>query len=302
MPISFGLSAEQRANRLLGVGASESEDACSGDPKRQMPVYLEKIGEVVSKENGTWTRFVQDRMEHAALDWVEAFGCKDARGIMVIPPGPITRRGEQPTAALHPFIRCTLDGWLMTVEGPANVKRLNRWTGKKQGQTALEWAVEKYTVSTMHECIACDALYGYLILVIDEAEPVAVRIDVDPWVAEEMVARLTDFWKCVEERTPPEGTAVPFVAPKIEIAQLRRLDLLDPQVQERNQWSGEFIDLAHTFASTEGAHRAHMACRDDIKRLLPDDVAEVSYGRFLVKRTKSNSITMTLAPEIEDAE
>lgn len=302
MVISFGLSAEQRANRRNFVGGSESEAVCSGDPAKMQAVYLEKIGEVVSAENGTWTRFVQDRMEHAALDWIEEYGCKDARGIMVIPPGPITRRGEQPTASLHPFIGCTLDGWLTTVEGPSNVKRLNRWTGKKQGQTAIEWAVEKYTVSTMHECIACDALYGYLILVIDEAEPVAVRVDVDPWVAEEMVARLTDFWKCVEERTPPEGTAVPFVAPKIEIAQLRRLDLLNPKDALANNWSPDFIDLAHTFANTEGAHKAHMACRDDIKRLLPDDVANVDYGRFHVSRSKSNAITMKLDPEETNAE
>lgn len=298
--ISFGLSAEQRANRRNFVGGSESDDVNSGDPARMQRVYDRKGPDApIEAETGTWTRLLQDRMEHASLDWIEEFGCLDPRGIRVIPPGPITRRGEQPTASLYPFIGCTLDGWPEVLKCPANVKRLSRWTGKKSGQTALEWAVEKYTVSTMHECLATDSLYGYLILVIDEAEPVAVRIDVDPWVAEEMVARLTAFWDCVVRREPPQAQPA-FVAPKIEIAQLRRLDMLNPKDTLANNWSPDFIDLAHLFASTEGAHKKHMICREEIKKLLPDDVASVDYGRFHVSRTKANSITMKLDPEEKD--
>lgn len=300
MAVSFGLTPEQRARRRQFIGGSDSAIIASGDPEKLLNLYLQKTGDLPDKEDATWTRYMQQVVETAALDWVEVYGCRDARGVRVIPPGVVTRRGNQPNSSVWPFIGCTLDGWSNILTCPLNVKHLSKWTGKKQGQSALEWAVEHYTVSTMHEALACDADYGYLVLVVDGKEPVAQRIDADPWWAEEYVARARTFWDCVTHKTPPFSLPSALAAPKIEISQLRHVNLLNEADAAACNWAGDMITLARRFAETEAWHKAHMAVRESIKALLPDDVASVDYGRWHLTRSKANAIAMRLDPEVEE--
>jgi hypothetical protein len=296
MSLFFGLSKEQREKRRTFIGGSDAKVIAGGDPDELLRLYLQKTGDLPDKEDATWTRYMQQVVEVAALDWVEEFGCCDARGVKVLSRGKISKRGEQPTSTTWPYVGCTLDGWSQSLDCPLNVKRLSRWTGKKQGQTALEWSVAQYTVSTIHECIATDSLFGYLILVIDGQEPVAQRIDADPFWIEEYVDKCRAFWHCVETKTPPEGSA-PIAAPRVEISQMRSINLLNPEDLAACNWAPDAIKLITKFADTEGAHKAHMASRDEIKRLLPEDVATLDYGRFHLTRSKSNAIAMRLNAE-----
>lgn len=300
--INFGLTPEQRERRRSFIGGSDAGVIADGEPDALLRLYLQKTGDLPDKEDATWTRYMQQVVETAALDWIAEYGCRDARGVRVLPPMTGVdglgrqRRGDQPTSKTWPFIGCTLDGWHPYLKCPLNVKKLSGWSGKKQGQTPLEWAVEHYTVSTMHEALACDVDFGYLILVIDGKEPVAQRIDCDPWWVEEYVEIARAFWRCVETKTPPQGAS--FIStPKVEIASLRHINLRNKADAEACNWSGDAIKLITKFAETEGAHKAHMATREEIKKLLPDDVGTLDYGRFHVKRSKANALTMTLEPE-----
>lgn len=299
--IGLGLTAEQRQNRRQFIGASDAPVVAGGDRDALLTLFLEKTGDLPAEGDPTWTRYMQEVVEAAACNWVEVFGARDSRGVQAIPKGPITRRGEQPRHPILPFIGCTLDGWCEALKCPVNVKHLSKWTGKKQGQTALEWAIAHYTVSTIHEALATEALFGFLLLVVDGQEPVAQRVDVDPWFSDDLIAKERAFWQCVETKTPPEGTST-LVAPKVEAAQLRHINLMNEADKARCQWAGEFIDLGRKFADTEPAHKAHMACRDTIKALLPDDVGFCEFGRFKVSRTKAGAVQMRLDPMQADNE
>lgn len=290
--ISLGLPPEALAARRLGIGGSDAFTICCGTAEDRYRLYLEKIGEAEPKKiMSDWAYALRMATETLQLDWYEH----------VNPGFRVGSRGKIYVSSAYPFMRCTLDGQIFPGGIPINAKHLSPWT-----KQAREWAIGKYTPQITHEALVCEAPYGLISLLHGEKEPEIIRIDLDPFFAEDLIEREREFWASVEAKTPPPdcaALAVPRVA--IDVKQLRTINLQGEIAEDGTMprgwpnWAGEMEPLIRSFVATESAFKRHAIVREDIKKLLPDDVGELRRGDFTARRSKANAITMK-TERIED--
>lgn len=286
--ITTSLSPEALAQRRLGIGGSDARIVVHGEPAERYALWKDKIGEAKPKKiMSDWNYALRMATETLQLDWYEH--CN--------PGARVHNRGSVLVSEDYPFMRCTLDGVLKPTNVPINAKHVSRWT-----KEAREWCIEHYTPQVTHEAIVCEADYGLLSLLHGEKEPEIIRIDVDPIYAEHLIARERDFWRRVEERTPPEDCAE-LDAPKtaVKVERLRHLTIDgEPgspawvEMVRRNQWVPELVTLFGDFSRTHAAAAVHAITRENIKKLLPDDVGEVEHALARVTRNRAGSVTIAL--------
>lgn len=293
--MNYGLTEDQIANRKLWVGASDAGKIVRGELYQ---LWLEKTGASEPKAvMSPWARALRHVTEELQMDWLDEFGGRDPNGVLVVPPGLVDRRGMQIISEQYPFMGCTIDGW---IGAPVNAKHLSPWSGKKDGLSVRQWALREYVPQITHEAIVTGALSGWISLMSGENEPELLRVDVDPWFAEELVAKEREFWGYVQRNEPPPD-APAMTVPVTDTATLRTLDISEGSDKAAwPNWRGEAIELIRDFAGTEAAFRRHAITRDKIKQLLPADVGEMRYGLWLAKRNKAGAIAMTLEKGKDD--
>ncbi len=293
MTIDFGLTDAQRKERMKWIGGSAAGRIARGEWYELWTVYTGRAEDRAIMS--PWERALRAATENLQMDWLAEFGGRDPNGVLVIPPGKVSSRGEQIVSDRYPFAGCTLDGLIMPMRVPVNAKHFSAWAGKGEGGPRA-WAVKQYTPQITHEALVLDAPYGFISLISGEKEPELIRVDVDPWFALDLMDKEREFWGYVERNEPPPD-APAMTVPAVDTATLRKIDLT---VDEPN-WRDDFIDLARKFAATEGAFKLHAITRDAIKKLLPDDVGECRFGLFTVSRTKANAVVMKLEKGDDDA-
>lgn len=303
--MNLGLSPEALSERRKGVGGSDARIVVHGTPEERYRLYQEKIGEAKSRKiMSDWAYAWRMTTEKLQLDWYER--CN--------PDEIVHCRGEVRVSRAHPFMRCTLDGLVLPraslhlggdlydvgVGIPINAKHLSKWT-----KEAREWAIEHYTPQITHEAIVCNADYGLISLLHGEKEPEIIKIEVDPFYAEHMIEREREFMDCVSRQVAPSDAAdlaTPKAAIVVEKLKTVHLDG-DPQAEHGTpawhlaqawpNWAGEAIDLIDKFIGTEKAAKLHAIVREDLKKLVPEDVGELTYGGFTLKRSRVGAVTMT---------
>lgn len=288
----WGLTEEAKLERRKGIGGSHARTVVHGTPEERYDLWRWFVGEAQDKKiMSDWAAALRHTTETLQLDWYEH----------VMPSHRVTRRGEVVISDEYPFMRCTLDGFVEPLGVPINAKHISRWT-----KEAREWAIEHYTPQATHEAIVLGAATGLLSLIHGEKEPEILSVEVDVFYRERMIAAERAFWHCVMTREPPPDTAelaTPKVA--IEVKKLRRVEMpmfTDPgwlDFAQRNNWAVDCANEIMAFTETQRAHNAHMAAREAIKSLCPEDVGELERGNFTLKRSRSNAITMTIAPAKE---
>jgi putative phage-type endonuclease len=182
--------------RLSMIGASESPALFYEGYKNESPytLYKRKIGELPS----------QSDEENEALEWgreIQPVVLKmftKRTGIEVEDLGPFTIQ-RHPNL---PFIGATLDG-LAYVDGRKAVVE-----AKNVGQyRAAEWADDlpplRVQVQVAHQMLAAGADLGFTAACIGGNKLVWQRIERNEKFEATLIQVLTDFWRCVETRTPP---------------------------------------------------------------------------------------------------
>ncbi len=296
--MKWGLTDEQIKARSLGLGGSDARIVVHGTPEERYRLWQEKIGEKKSvKILSDWQAAWRHATETLQLDWFEHVHDNNRM---------VTRRGESVVHPEHTFMRCTLDGFVEPERVPINAKHVSRWT-----KEARQWCIDHYTPQMTHEALVCGSRYGLLSLIHDEKEPEIIRIDVDPFYAEDMIEREAEFWRCVVERVPPpDGAELDTPKVAVEVKRLRTFDVSAAIGSEewkrlvaQNNWLVPVSDAVLQFAETLAAQKANGAARTAIKELLPADIGvftmPTKVGVYTGKRSSAGDLTMTVKKDGE---
>ena len=71
---------------------------------------------------------------------------------------------------------------------------------------------------------------------------------------------------------------------------------------QQNNWLPEACKQIRTFIDTDGAAKVNAISRDELKKIVPEDVGELRRGRFKLHRDKAGAVRMSLAKMEDDDE
>jgi predicted phage-related endonuclease len=236
--------AEWLTERLKYIGGSDANILMSGDDEKIYRLWQVKTG-AAEDEDLAWVLPVQMGVatEELNLRWFE-----HATG------SEVSRRGEHVVLRDHPFIACTLDGFLRDLGDVVECKHVNAFTNFDE-QRAKYWP-------QLHHAMAVTGASGaWLSVFLGTLKHEYERIECDNGYLAELLDREMAFWKCVETRTPPPGFS-PVGAPAA------------PAVKEYdfsgdNQWASAAVD----WLDNRGAKKTFDGAEKELKALVPDDAA-----------------------------
>jgi YqaJ-like recombinase protein len=278
------LTEEHLAWRRLGVGASDAARVMSGDWRS---LWQEKRGIAQGRKVfGEWGWSLKASMETLQLDWYEH---KTGRAV---------GRSERLVSAAYPFMRASLDGRIFETGEPIDAKHVSPWSKPDP----ITWCIEHYTWQMIHQATVCESDRGYLSIGVGDKEPVIQPVEVDPFDQAKLIAACREFWGFVErgEELPGDGPSVD--ATPVPIVKLREIhvpveiDEVFEALCRQNNWLGDACAEMLVFSSTDAAAKRHAVCRENLKKLVPEDVATLTRGRFRLTRAKNGTVTMSAKP------
>jgi predicted phage-related endonuclease len=277
--MNLGLTPEQIAERKLGIGGSDAGRVMAGD---WVSLFREKTGRAEPEDLSN----VLAVQMGSATENFNAFWYTKQTGRL------IAGCGERVQSVRYPWMIANLDGVTETGRGiPAY------WDAKHVGRLD-EATVLRYTPQMVHCCTILDLDWWVLSVFIGNAKWECVEQEVDPLYQAELIAKEEMFWSyVVRDEEPPPMT--PTLAPK-PTPKLRTVQLEDEWRADWPNWGGDMVKLFQTFAGTHGAYTAHNICREEIKRLLPEDVGLVTRGLIKVARDKAGAVRMSLSKGKDD--
>jgi hypothetical protein len=188
--------------------------------------------------------------------------------------------------AMPEWMAANIDGTTRTSKGqPAYIDF-------KHVGVAGDAVVERYTPQLTHCALVCGVEHWIISFLIGNSKWECVEQEVDVFFADELLALEAEFWSYVENNIEPEDrikAAVPRPEPVY-----RKVSLADADKDFWPNWGADMIDEFGKLANTWDSWTACNIARDEIKRLLPEDVGEVTRGNIAVKRTKAGSVTINL--------
>lgn len=269
-----GLSAEQHAQRALGIGGSDAGRVMSGD---WQALWREKTGRAKG-DDLSWVIPVQ--IGHCT----EQF---NAEYFEHVTGREVVRRGEAVVDDRYPWMRANLDGCALNSKG-----KWAYWDAKHVGRSD-EAMVLRYTPQMTHCCAILGLDYWILSVLVGNNKHEIIEQECDPFYAEELIAKEREFWGYVERDEEPVDRVEPTPPPKPE-KRLRNIDLNGPveELAAKYNFAPALLPEIRTFVDTEKAAKAHAISREAIKLLVPDDVGQLVRGSFVLNRNKAGSVTM----------
>jgi hypothetical protein len=281
--IQLGLTAEQLAERKLGIGGSDA-----GRISRQL--WLEKTGRaeeedlsnVLAVQMGSFT-------EPLNAHWYTKTTGRE-----------IAHRGNAVVSDKYPWMRANLDGITTTSMG-----QYAYWDAKHVGK-ADQAMLLRYTPQMTHCCVILGLDHWVLSVFVGNGKHEIFEQEVDPVYASRLIKRERDFWEnYVVPDIDPGDRFEEKVVPPPPAPKLREIVVPDPAVAafgellRRENWLPEMLTEVAAFASTHGAAIKHAIVREHIKAIVPDDIGLVRYGLFTYKRD-GRGVTLSLAKGDEE--
>ncbi len=272
--MQLGLTAEQIAERRLGIGGSDAGRVMSGDWVR---LWREKTGRA-EPENLSGNLAVQ---MGSATEKFNAFWYSKTTG------RPVERRGERVQDAARPHMIANLDGVTTTGKGePAY------WDAKHVGRLD-EQTILRYTPQMVHCCTILRLEWWVLSVFVGNSKHEIVEQEVDTMYQAGLVAREREFWGYVERGEEPPEQPAPVLAPK-PTPQLRNVQLEDRWRAEWPNWGAEMVRRFEDAAGTYPAWARHNIVKDEMKSLLPEDVGKVTRGLVSLSRDKAGAVRWSI--------
>ena len=297
----LGLSPEQIENRRKHVQAGDVSPIMAG---KWSEVWREKMGLAQPED-------LSDKLAVQMGSFTEPFNLAwcmktTGRGVVYFSANPLMARAwleltGQPTTTAelvvskrYPWLACSLDAMSTTSKGHRCV------LDAKHVGALNEATILRYTPGMTLQAIVCETDWWALSVFIGNAKWELVEQAVDPFYAEEIVETTREFWGYVERGEEPRDRDQPALPPAPE-KRLRNIDLSaefgSPEwlaLVERYNWAGECAGAINRFRETLSAATAHAIAREDLKRVVPDDVGTLRRDDFLLTRAKNNAVTMKI--------
>lgn len=258
-----GLTEAQRAFRKNAIGGSDSNIILSGDSERILKLWRLKRGEV---EPDNLDDVLPVQMGNVTEDF-NRYWFTRRTGIA------IERAGEEMLSFEYPFMSGTFDGITVQSE-PAyfDAKHVNAFANEAE-------TLAKYTPQLHHNMIVLGYDHAVLSTFYGTLTWKASWIDFDPIYAAALIDAETHFWDCVQSGEPP----VAIAAIEAPVASVKIVDMTG-----KNSWSASAADW---LANKAGAKKFDDATKA-IKELIEADVQEASGHGIVVKRSKSDSLSI----------
>jgi len=191
---------------------------------------------------------------------------------------PLTRRGEVVTHPHRPYVSCTLDCFRAFDSTVLDCKVSGSFI-------PLDDILAYYTpqLIVQRACVQCE--HAGLLLVHGSAAPHEYDLVIDADYEQVVWKRVDQFWQCVLDLKPP--VSFPRVVPPSEWISVD----LDSDAARFN-WAPEMIELLTTWEEHHDGAKTFEKCRDDIKKLLPNDVGKLSWGSVCISRNRANAVSI----------
>jgi putative phage-type endonuclease len=250
------------ADRLTGIGASETAAILGVDPYRSaFQVWAEKTG-ATEPDDLSANEAVEFgvRLEPVVC---QAFADRTVRRV---DPWP------QYTSVVHPTIP-----WMRAT--PDAVQETERGVGLVQIKTTSAWNASDwdggpplhYQVQIQHELCVVGMTWGSLVVLIGGQKLRYYDVERDQRFIDAMVAKLRQFWSCVETKTPPEIDG--------SIATAKILDRLHPDDNgETVVLPDESLAWAEKLAAAKARVKAAEAEEQDAQNHLRAAIGDATYG------------------------
>jgi predicted phage-related endonuclease len=108
----------------------------------------------------------------------------------------VSREGEAAISPDHPFMACTLDGWIASEHAVVQCKHCS-------GREPFETILERYMPQVQHEMIVTGAAKAYLSVFLGSGDWRCETIAPDPFYAAALIEAERAFWDCVKTGKPP---------------------------------------------------------------------------------------------------
>lgn len=254
------------------VGGSDAKRIIEGD---WLSLYEEKVGirqpddlsDVFRVQLGTWT-------EPFHLDWLKRQ--------MKMQLGDRGRVFHHPA---HPWMRGQVDAWWFETATFLETKHTNE-------RATVRSMVEQYQPQIAHYCNVTGTTHGYLSFIPGNGDPVICKVEPSAAYRRELLELETSFWWHVENEMAPDAVMeaeqfadVHAEAKKVKVDGMRFVDM-----SGNNQWAS----LARTIIETRAAAEMHDKARDEIKKLVEQDVAEADGHGITLKRDKRGALRFTI--------
>jgi predicted phage-related endonuclease len=254
--------------RKLGIGGSDANIILSGDPQRVLFLWEEKLGRR-EPEDLTWVLPVQ---MGSATEELNAAFYSHATG------RAIGDRNVMKSRADRAYMRCELDGLTLTEAGePAifEAKHVNAFA-------TIEEVVQRYMPQLHHNMHVANVRHAVLSVFLGTLKHEIFEVAMDDFYLAALLDAEEDFWRCVETETPPEGAEAP--AAPVAFEKLREVDMTGS-----NEWASSALD----WLKNKDAAKTFDKSAKALKELVKPDVGKATGHGIIIKRSKSNSLTIS---------
>lgn len=259
----LGLTEDDKAERMKGLGASDANIICGGDPEKLYNLWQVKCGliepedlsNILAVQMGTWT-------EALNIYWFEKQTGKR-----------VTRRKEKFAHPKHPFIVARPEGLTDSDQSILECKHVGPFGYD------LTTIRERYLPQVTVQIACCGAERGYLSVFSGNAKWEFDTIERDVIYEQEVLAQMRAFWRHVEERTPP--AAMEALAAPLPPNLLRKISMTSNQI---------WLAAEEQYFQNEGASKLFDKAKSAMKACVEADVGEATGPRLQLKRGKDNSL------------
>lgn len=259
----LGLTEDDKAERMKGLGASDANIICGGDPEKLYQLWQVKCGliepedlsNILAVQMGTWT-------EALNIYWFEKQTGKR-----------VVKRKEKFPHPKHSFIVARPEGLTDSDQSILECKHVGAF------HYDLNTIRERYLPQVTVQIACCGAERGYLSVFSGNNKWEFDTIERDVIYEQEVLAQMKAFWRHVEERTPPH--AMEALTAPLPPNLLRKVSMSSNQV-----WCAAEQQY---FDSQEAASLFEKA-KKSMKGLVENDVGEAFGPRLKLKRSKDNKL------------
>lgn len=188
------ITSKQRQERKLGIGGSDMPIIMGlSSYKTPYQLYLEKISDETQEEM-TPHQYWGHQLESIIR---EEFSKRNS--VAVETPETLTH-------SIHPFLRANIDGFIPELNAVLEVKCSSSFMAHEWGEDGSDVIPMPYLVQVAHYCAVTNADCAYIAVLIGGNDYREFKYIRDKSIEEHLIEKAKTFWKCVQDRTPPEPT------------------------------------------------------------------------------------------------
>jgi putative phage-type endonuclease len=187
------ITEQQREERRLGIGGSDMPIIMGlSSYKTPYQLYLEKVGEVTQPDDMTELQYWGNQLEGIVRDEFAK------RNNVIV---------ETPETLVHPFhtfLRANIDGFIPSLNAILEVKCSSSFMSHEWGEDGGDVIPMQYLVQVAHYCAVKNSDCAYIAVLIGGNDYREFKYTRDMDIENKIIEEAQKFWKCVQDRTPPE--------------------------------------------------------------------------------------------------